>query len=396
MTYAALGKLKKNSPEATLTAGIDDTTGTFPVDHLEYFHDDDGTLIVKGIVIGPNTATATETEEVTITGASGTTGAGNLTGGTRGVNADGTNGAAKAWDSGTVIKATYTTGIHNQIRDNFAAHQTIIAAMQNKNILINPGFTVNQRVYVSGTDLGAGSAGNGYAHDRWRAGTAGTNTYTFTQLASPTQVTITAGTIIQTVENKNVEGGDYVLSWTGTAQARVGYGSSVAASLPSGAYAASPIVISNIPAGDYITVEYDTGTLYKPQLESGTVPTKFEFRPYGTESILCQRFFVSISSSNYANFGYGFGYTSTQGFGFVALPTPMRALPTLVSTYQNFSFATPGVGTFPVTSIVVSSAGNTPSFIQLNCGFASGITANQMYILAANNAGSSIQLSAEL
>lgn len=127
MAYAALGKLKKNSPEATLTAGIDDTTGTIPVDHLEYFHDEDGTLIVKGIVLGPDTSTITETEEITITGASGTTGAGNLTGGTRGVNADGTVGAAKAWDSGTVIKVTYTTGIHNQIADNFAKIQTTAA-----------------------------------------------------------------------------------------------------------------------------------------------------------------------------------------------------------------------------------------------------------------------------
>lgn len=127
MAYAAMAKIKKNSPPAALTSGINNSTGTFPVDHLEYFHDADGVLIVDGIVIwDPADPDPTHREEVTITGASGTTGAGNLTGGTRGVNADGTNGAARAFSSGAKIAVQFTTGKMNRIADNFAAHETAL------------------------------------------------------------------------------------------------------------------------------------------------------------------------------------------------------------------------------------------------------------------------------
>jgi len=196
-----------------------------------------------------------------------------------------------------------------------------------KNVLINPGFTVNQRAYVSGTNISVGSPGNNYAHDRWRAGTGVTNTYTFTQLVSPTQITITNGTFLQTVENANVIGGNYTLSWTGTDQARIGYGTTVAASLPSGSYAASPIVISNIPAGDYITVEYNTGTLYEPQLESGTVPTKFEFRQYPIEVVLCQRYFKRIVLN-----GNIYVPIVSSTVGLAPLQYDMRSTPTFTNT----------------------------------------------------------------
>jgi hypothetical protein len=278
--------------------------------------------------------------------------------------------------------------VYDQIRDNFDSHQTIIAAMPNKNILINPGFTVNQRVYVSGTDLGAGSAGNGYAHDRWRAGTAAINTYTFTQLVSPTQITITAGTLIQTVENRNVEGGNYVLSWTGTAQARVGYGSSVAASLPSGAYAASPIVISNIPAGDYVTVEYNTGTLYEPQLESGTVPTRFEFRPYGYESQLCMRYYFRTSSPN----GIGVVFSDTNlGRCHVGIFTAFRTSPTL---FANNVGVFDGGNTATISSITVSYS--TPNSIEFDAALSAPLTSGRTGLLYYVNSTTYFSAESEL
>ena len=51
----------------------------------------------------------------------------------------------------------------------------------------------------------------------------GGGNYTFTQLKSSTQITIASGkSLIQPIEDVNVVGGSYVLSWTGTAQARAG------------------------------------------------------------------------------------------------------------------------------------------------------------------------------
>jgi hypothetical protein len=128
MTYAALEKLKKNSVSTTLSAGINDSVTTIPVTQLSVFYDVNGVLITKGIVIGYDDAVESYAEEITITGASGTTGAGNLTTATRGVKADGSIGAGLAWGSGTRIAVMFSTGIYDQICDNIAAHESGKAA----------------------------------------------------------------------------------------------------------------------------------------------------------------------------------------------------------------------------------------------------------------------------
>ena len=125
MAYVALEKPKKNSVYTTIASpGIDADDVTIPVTELASFHDVDGNLIKKGIVIAFNQGAIAE--EIAITGASGTSGAGTLTGATRGLNADGAAGPAKAWDSGTNIAVMFSTGRYLQIRDNFAQHQSDI------------------------------------------------------------------------------------------------------------------------------------------------------------------------------------------------------------------------------------------------------------------------------
>jgi len=124
MTYVALAKLKTNSVSTTLTGDITNSAATIPVADLTCFYDADAALILKGIVLGFDDAVETRTEEITITGASGTTGAGNLTGATRGIKADGSIGIGYAWGSGTKIAVMLSTGIYDQICDNIAAHET--------------------------------------------------------------------------------------------------------------------------------------------------------------------------------------------------------------------------------------------------------------------------------
>lgn len=159
-----------------------------------------------------------------------------------------------------------------------------------KNLLINGGFRINQRVYASAAVLAAGA----YAHDRFKAGAAGGD-YTFIQAAGPSQITIAAGkSLIQIVEDANVYGGQYVLSWAGTAQARVG----VNGAAPAGAYTASPILITASNAGQTISVEFNTGTLFEPQLEVGTVSNSFEQRVYSDEMNRCQRYFEKSYSES--------------------------------------------------------------------------------------------------
>ena len=143
-----------------------------------------------------------------------------------------------------------------------------------KNAIINGGFGINQRV-VSGTvTLAAGV----YGHDRWKAGASGC-TYTFATVENVTTLTISAGSLIQVIEGLNLQSGTYTLSWTGTAQGKIGAGS----------YGASGITGTAV-GGTNLNIEFGTGTVSLVQLEKGSTATPFEFRSYGQELALCQRY----------------------------------------------------------------------------------------------------------
>lgn len=196
-----------------------------------------------------------------------------------------------------------------------------------RNIIINGGFTLNQRGYVSGSALTAGS----YAHDRWKAGAIGGD-YSFTQLNSNTQITIASGkSLIQVVENKNVQDTTYVLSWAGTAQARVGVNSAT----PSGSYASSPILITGQTAGTTMSIEFGAGTLGDVQLEIGSIATKFEYRPYQTELALCQRYYWK------STLALGIAALAAGGFG-IKYPVTMRVAPTLSNATFSVGVGSPG------------------------------------------------------
>jgi len=188
------------------------------------------------------------------------------------------------------------------------------------NRVIDGGFIINQRGYVSGTALAAGV----YAHDRWKAGSGG-GTYTFTQAATGvnTTITITAGTFVQVIEGCNVpEGGTYTLSWTGTAQGRVN----------SGSYGASPLTVTGLTAGSNVTIEFNTGTLGSVQFEAGSAASSFNYRSYPQELALCQRYYwKSPQSAPGEMFSV---YQSNAGLmGTTNFPVTMRSTPTMTYGY---------------------------------------------------------------
>ena len=244
-----------------------------------------------------------------------------------------------------------------------------------RNRLFDAGFIINQRGYVSGTALSASA----YAHDRWKAGASGC-TYTFTQLSTgvPIVITITAGSLQQVIEGCNMpEGGTYTLSWTGTAQARFN----------GGTYGSSPLAVTGITAGSNTTIEFNTGTVSYPQLEVGTNATSFDYRPYGTELALCQRYLPAILGANnpyYINYS-----SSTGGNIYVNYPVTPRTAPTGL-TYASLSHYNMygSLGANNPTTISFQVAGT--SSISINVSGAGAIAASgQIGAFLGNGTGSS-------
>jgi hypothetical protein len=216
-----------------------------------------------------------------------------------------------------------------------------------KNRIIDGGFIINQRAYVSNTALSAGV----YAHDRWKAGASGC-TYTFTQgsLGVNTTITITAGTLVHVIEGCNLaEGGTYVLSWTGTAQGR----------LNGGTYGSSgTVTVTGWTAGTNLNVEFNTGTVGSVQLEKGSTATSFDYRPYGTELALCQRYYQTLSCFSIAGYASGNGESI---FGNSAFKVSMRAQPTVTitsngTTSRLSSFSVNATSTEGVSFQVIANA----------------------------------------
>jgi hypothetical protein len=224
-----------------------------------------------------------------------------------------------------------TTSVNGTTGFTFSDGSVLGSQLGIFNRIIDGGFIVNQRTYVSGTSLPSGT----YGHDRWKGG-ASAGTYTFTQgaLGVNTTITITAGSIIQVIEGCNLaEGGTYVLSWTGTAQGR----------LNGGSYGSSgTVTVTGWTAGTNLNVEFNTGSLGNVQLVAGSAVSSYAYRPYGTELALCQRYYQFLAKSSWEPVVAQPSGASTVISCF--LKSTMRATPAItLSSITTYTGGTPVV-----------------------------------------------------
>lgn len=245
-----------------------------------------------------------------------------------------------------------------------------------KNLLLNPAFTINQRA-VSGTVTLAGGV---YGHDRWKAGASGC-TYTFATVNGLTTITITAGSLIQIVEDVNVPYGinTHTLSWVGTAQGRVAGGS----------YSTSGVTAS-ITGGVSTQVEFNTGTLTLVQLELGSLPTKFEQRAYHTELSICKRYFEVIKTET-TNQGVASGVaTSGTSASVVLLYVQKCKKPTI-------TFSAGWLGFDGISNVASTLASTIVGFDRATLGISMVATiAARAVVLNCDAVGRTITLEAEL
>lgn len=199
-----------------------------------------------------------------------------------------------------------------------------------KNKLINAQGLINQRGYISGT---ATTTANQYTLDRWRVVTLGQN-LTFTTSQNVTIFVAPAGGVEQVIEDLNIETGTYCLSWTGTATATVN-----GVPISNGGF-------TSITGGSNVVVRFSNGTFSLPQFEKRSQPTNFEYRLFGTELILCQRYY-EIGEDYTSRFGSD-GYTNEY---FVSFKVTKRVVPVMTFPYKTGQYQDPG----PVNTGVTGS-----------------------------------------
>jgi hypothetical protein len=267
----------------------------------------------------------------------------------------------------------------------------VVVASQNggplagtRNRIINGNFIVNQRnVPTASASYGAGV----YFLDRWKAG-AGGATLSFALSGADVIVTITAGSIMQVVEDLNIEGGVYVLSHAGTAQARIGINGAAPAAAYANATRATPVVSASATAKQVVTVEFSTGTVSLVQLEpvdsANPKATPFERRHYGLELALCQRYLPAYNASSTSDDICTGQIVNTSGaqvfFQFFIEP---RVSPTgvTVSNLAHFQFTTATLSS-TLTAISFFRASKRLCFMSVT-GSTTGWTANQPGLLVA-------------
>lgn len=328
-------------------------------------------------------------------------------------------------DTGTVVNNSFinlSTNVTGTLGTSNIANNAITPAK-----LANSGFELGMRnriingamqVWQRGTSFSA--VGGSYLADRWVA----SQTFIAAQStdAPPNakySLDITAGagsygTIAQRIESANcidLVGQSVTISlWakrvSGTSNITLGLkyanavdnfstttdiGSTVQL-VPTSSWTYFTVTFTNLPAGAANGLQLNVYTDSSAcqiryslfQLEKGATATPFDYRPYGTELALCQRYFIkwgiNSDGGGYASFGSGYVVSATSVNINIQYPVQMRGTATFAQS--NCAILEAG-GAFAVTALGTSYIGQQSAL--LGCTVASGLTTGRAATLNANN-----------
>lgn len=94
------------------------------------------------------------------------------------------------------------------------------------------------------------------------------------------------------------------------------------------------------------------------QLEVGLTATSFDYRPYGTEFALCQRYYETAYAGSAYTF-YGFARPDGAGFPCATFAVEKRAAPTMTWYFNTGSFSSGYITTRGATGVLTTSASNS-------------------------------------
>jgi len=154
-----------------------------------------------------------------------------------------------------------------------------------------------------------------------------------------------------------------------------------------------------VPTGSTNIVSTNGATFYITgvQLEKGSTATSFDYRPYGTELQLCQRYYYLHASGDQKPIASSATYFgATQANLYVSFPVSMRSTPSLeiaVGSYYRLISAGGGSDTF--TTLTIDGT-PSPTIVDLYNNTEISGTAGQAALSRTTNALAKIAFSAEL
>jgi hypothetical protein len=165
---------------------------------------------------------------------------------------------------------------------------------------------------------------------------------------------------------------------------RFGLGAGATLSGTAGAWSGSAYV-SATGATSVVGTNGATFYITGVQLEKGSTATSFDYRPYGTELQLCQRYAYPIRGGL-----SGFGNGTTVVDAAVNFPVEMRSVPTVTQgtlVYQAYGTGTAYTQSSNLNSLPTSYTQNGGTLRFSNF---TGLTSNSAYILVANATSSAV------
>ena len=179
---------------------------------------------------------------------------------------------------------------------------TPVSLAPQPNLLINAQGIVNQRQFMSNSNIAAAWNPRNYFLDRWKS-TTNTAIWAYDNNNSVNVAVINAAgrTISQTIEKINIIPGNHTLSWRGNATAEIIEGTSRKGYGEGGAGNIKTITV-DLAGGSDVVIKFTNGNFSLPKFERGSIRTEFDYRNFGSELRLCQRYFCKT-----------YGYDSKPG-----------------------------------------------------------------------------------
>jgi hypothetical protein len=253
------------------------------------------------------------------------------------------NGAMGIWQRGTSF--TLSSGVPTYTTDRFAAFPSAAScvASQSTDVPAGQGFRFSYKMQRPSTFTSTNNqwvtqiiesnnmldlAGQTVTLTFWAK--AGAN---YSATSNGLNVTISTGTVADQGVTALFNG-----TWTGIASpvaTAVSLTTSWQKFTVSGTIASSAlelaVLFSETPTGT--AGADDSFFITGVQLEKGSNATSFDYRPYGTELALCQRYYLDTTAA-FSSFYNGNGSTVSYSCN-ISFPTTMRAAPTV--TFSNIS-----------------------------------------------------------